>query len=70
MRQFAAERLVLGVSQSRHAPAESENAFGGKVPAAHLHHSVSSPGGFGIAPHQDDGAAWNTRKLRNNHGQS
>jgi hypothetical protein len=30
MRQFAAERLVLGVSQSRHAPAESENASAGK----------------------------------------
>jgi hypothetical protein len=44
-----------------------KNAFGGKVPAAHLHHAVSSPGGFGIAPHQDDGAAWNGRALRNNH---
>jgi hypothetical protein len=44
-----------------------KNAFGGMVPAAHLHRSVSSPGGFGIAPHQDDGAAWNARALRNNH---
>jgi hypothetical protein len=52
-----------------------KNAFGGKAPAAYRHRSVSSLGGFGlggfgIAPHQDDGAAWNARALRNNHWQS
>jgi hypothetical protein len=33
-----------------------KNAFGGKAPATHLDRSVSSLGGFGIAPRQGDGA--------------
>jgi hypothetical protein len=47
-----------------------KNAFGRKASAAHLPRSVSSPRGFGIAPHQDDGAAWNARAMHNNHRQS